>query len=297
MHMGKGLVACVSCDWPEADRELTTALAIYRNRCPGTFFERSNTQRVLFVNLVSSGDLVRLQRRVVQAAHEAERRGDRFATSVAMLGDSVYGWLCESDPEWLLMRVDKALEDWPTDRYLTPHVGHLQSSVQTDLYLGRTRSAWERVARAWPRVRSAGFLISEYLDVRLRFLRARAACGVLGSEHTDAEGRVLLAVVRADLRRLERSDLSVARVYAGAVRACSANAMGKSTEAEASLSQLLRTAESAAMPLHGAAASIAIGTIGGGSEGERLSSTGYEWFESRGVREPSSFVRMLLPTF
>jgi tetratricopeptide (TPR) repeat protein len=293
--MAEGVMHWQSGRWREAISPLDSALAIYRTECRSVFFEIAIVHMYLYASLALAGEIARLRSTLLGETAVDQRRNDRFALHGALLGESVVGWLADGDAASVLARADEVISEWPAGSFLMQHYHHLTTTVQADIYLGNGAGAWRRMTAAWPRLIRAGFLNLDCPALGLRFLRARAALALLATDATPTHRRTRLAGVRREARRMERSTLPAARAFSAIVRAGVAAAGGDTEGCAAELRAARAAAGYAHMPLHGAAAEIALGHVIGGDEGDALAGSGRTWMAAQGIADPERMSATVCP--
>ena len=278
--------------WREALEHGRATEALVRAAEIGASWDLAALQGFMLSALANMGDIRELTRRAHELVQDAERRRDQYALRVFRTGDAVLIWLAADRVEMALQFADDTLVDYEIDQFTSQHRHHMVASVQAHLYAGQPSPAWDRVDRAWPLLRRAGFLWMDCLGTQLRYLRACTALAMARQSTSHSKASFLRAAGR-EARRIARSELPMAAPMAHAIEAGIAGARGQRDAQRRALSAAIYGFDRAEMALHGAAArwhAAAAGLVDK-EEGE-VSRT---WMAQQGIVRPELMARAVVP--
>jgi hypothetical protein len=269
-----------------------TAEALLRTTEIGASWDLAALHGFMLSALANRGELRELARRAEQLVQDAERRRDRYALRVYRTGDAVLIWLAADRVEMALQLAEETLIDYEANQFTSQHRHHMVAAVQAHLYAGEPAPAWERVVRAWPLLRRAGFLLMDCLGTQLRYLRACTAVAMARESASRARGR-FLRVARHEADRIARSSQPMAAPMARAVSAGVAGLEGRRDAQRAALASAIAGFERADMALHRAAACWHAATAGAVREEDRDASRA--WMAQQEIRCPELMARAVVP--
>jgi len=211
---------------------------------------------------------------------DALERGDLFSAVNMRTGLANLAWIAADDPVGARRVVAEAMASWSQQGFYLQHYFELVALAQIDLYEGDGASALARVHAAWLDLRHSQLMRIEYLRYVLVHLRGRA--GVAAGALDEAAGAA---------RRLEAMG-GQARGPALLLRAAIAEQQG---QRETAL-RALRSARARfdADGLRGylfAAHHVEARLVGDAAQAAAADA----YFAAERVRNPASFVRMMIP--
>jgi hypothetical protein len=298
-------IAFYDARWRDALELCRRAEVVLRERCRAPVWEMTTVRLFSLASLVHLGELAELRDSLPGLLEQATARGDLLGAASLASGLPNMAWLASDQPAEARARVDDAIQLWRQNAYQFQHYLHLVASVHIDLYIGDGRSAWSRITKAWPQLRSSFLLVCQNVRMTALHLRARAAVAVVtegarsGSTppglRRAARHAFLLRSAEQDAARLEREGIRWAAPLAAAVRAQVAAARGRTGEAIAVLDRAARLFEGIDMALYVAALQYSQGALLGGDRGRDLRQTGEQWMRKHGVKQPARLAAMLVP--
>jgi tetratricopeptide (TPR) repeat protein len=292
-HQSTGTAAYFAARWRSAFDHCERALAIFRERCRGTDWEKVTVESFALTALAHMGELRQLASRLPTAIEDADARDDLYASMGFRMGAPAIVLLADDQPAEARALADRAIAAWPPGRFLVQHYLHLVSTVQTQLYEGDGGGAWQTVNAAWDSLRTAGILIIGCVRVELLHLRGRAALAALRSDPARY-GRVV-GDVRRIVRRLRRERLPSAATFADLLAAGLAVCTDRRDEVLSALAIAGRAADAADLHLHAAAAAIRAADGAPTSHRTSAARAARAWLDEQGVRRPEAFVGMVAP--
>ncbi len=279
---------------PDGIAHAERAITFLREKCTGVAWELTAAYTLLFGNLCWSGRVSTVQTLLPQLIKEGTARGDvNVEVSLRLISQTHYAYLSADKPEECLRELGLGVRRLSNKGFLMPQLGALFMKVETYLYMGQYRKAREELVREWSAM-SKSFILRtrKNLTISAIFLRGRVGLSCWLDDRTNI---LLQREVEGCAKQLKRIKFAWARplsniLYAGL-------AVGRGLRSQAI--ELLQTAYEGLdeIELHGlaSAARHVAGTLRDDEPGGALIRQAADFFESENVRDPASFVRMLLP--
>jgi serine/threonine protein kinase len=290
----RGFAAVVQGRAPEALALSDSAAKVIPTVGPGVYWGLRSAQLNALWALGDLGELGELSRRLERIVDEAVACGDVWtATTLRTGGSFTLGWLCKHPPDEIRAWVAEGVKRWTRRVYHNQHMFAAWTLVLLDLYEGKGRAAYRRMAPEFMRGQQALKFKMEVVHTQARFLRGRTA--LLAAAESDArERQSLLQVARRDARWLRTEGPAHVRHQTALLEAGIADVMGERDPCLAALRDAVEQAEAGHHPLWVAAARMRLGGLLG-EEGGALREAGEVFLRSQGVAHPSRMVRMLVP--
>ena len=303
-------------EWRRARQMAERAERIYLDYCSGVTLEIATTRHFLMLALLQLGEVAEMKLRVPNYIADAEQCGDRFTSTSFRNGCMNIVWLVDDAPDEARQAAARAMRPWRNRGFLLQHYEGMYAHATIDLYRGDGPRAWQRIARDWPRLKSAQLLGVEQLHLEALSLKGRAA--LAAATHDPATMRApevrprdeeeleliplpsrtaLLNEARAAARRIQRQKLGWSDPLAGLLLAGIDAAEARTDAAAHRLEDLIAALDLQDMALYAAVARRRLGQLrasGGGAESIRHAS---DAFVGQGVRDPAAFVRLFAPGF
>jgi len=222
-----------------------------------------------------------LQERVPAELADALERGDLFSAVNMRTGLANLAWLAADDPVGARRVVVEAMASWSQQGFYLQHYFELLALSQIDLYEGDGARALARIHAAWPAVRHSQLLRIEYLRSVLLHLRGSAA--VAAGALDEAAGAA---------RRLDALSAQHARARALLLRAAIAERRGQREAALLALRSARARFDADGLRAYLFAAHHVEGRLVGDAAQTAAADA---YFAAERVRNPDSFVRMMLP--
>lgn len=267
-------------------------------RAIGVAWERAVVHSYWLFALALTGEATALEQRRRIALEDALARRDRLAESHCRSGYTALTWLfrddvaaARRDRATMLGAVHRDHRDraeanrWPESAFGTPDYHALLADCHIDLYAGDAQAALARIDAAWPLMERALLLRITFVNVDLRFLRARCA---LAASTTSPRPRALRKLAAREAARIARDRNPVARPYHALLRGLLAPDPAVLGDAERGFDEL-------AMAGHAAAARFRRGELIGGGDGERLCGEACERLRAAGIVRPEGIIAMYAP--
>jgi hypothetical protein len=186
------------------------------------------------------------------------------------------------------------MAQWAQRGFQRPHYHHLLTLVQTRLYRGRAREAWDLMARHDERLRQR--LFTQVQHTRVEVANCRARCALARAADGDDGPRMRAAASRA-ATAIARERMPWSNPFARLIRATVAFQEGDLDAAGQGLSAAIDEFAAADMTLYATAARWRLGSVLGGERGNALREETAAWFASQGARNPVALNRVLAPGF
>ena len=273
-------------------------VAELRSECTGVNWDVAMSLSFGLSAQVFLGQFRQLNETIPELLDDAERRGDRYVTTVFRSGYLVFLPLADDRPEDAFRAAEATIEDVPSDRFTAFHFHHFNAATNALLYEGKAWSAWSLIEQRWPLIKQAGFLHLACIGSLLRELRARGALAAARDAHKAVSGldeRVFLPVAlkEADAIAVDR------RPTPTPWRPVSAPVLRRSREINPAKRAALLTAISgfnaAEMSVHHAAGRVRLGILTGGQEGSDMVATSKSFLMTQGVKNPDAMTALLFP--
>ena len=279
-----------------ARRHCERAEAELRSRCSGVAWEVDSMFVFTLWSLYQTGELAELARRIRRGLGEAERRGDRYVTTLLRTGALNFVWLAEDDPQGARAQAEEAMQKWSHQGFLMQHEDALVAHANIDLYLGDAPSAHRRVTELWPALRRSLLLTVQFTRVEALELRGRAALAAACSGRSaPSAARRLLRAAERDARRIGGERMVWSAPLASLLLSGVAGARGEREAAVLHLRRAVSEFEQSEMKLGAAVARRRLGELVGGSEGAALRETAEDWMKRQGVTSPARVTALFAP--
>jgi tRNA A-37 threonylcarbamoyl transferase component Bud32/tetratricopeptide (TPR) repeat protein len=290
-RLGFGVAAYLQGQWPKALRLCTEAEQIFQEHCTGVAWECARARAYGLWSMSYLGELARMNARVPHLLKAAQERGDICDATNLGAAHTNIGWLALDQPELARDEVTRAMRPWPVRGLQVQHYYQLLSLTQIDLYLGRGRTAFERVGRELPRLVDSWLSRIEGIRIGMKFLRARAALAAMVDEQTDP----IVQLTEAAARSIASEHAPWSGGLASMVQAQVACLMGDGDRAARRLERAIDQLGAASMGLHAAVARRRLGELMGGEEGRAFVARADAWMREHGVSRPEPMALVLAP--
>jgi len=291
--LARGVSGYLEGRWRDALSACDGAESVFRDRCTGVAWELDTAHAYALWALSHLGEWAELGRRFPVLVNEARERGDLYAEMNLSTYILSVVRIADDDPGSAREGLRRVAGQWSRDGYHVQHNDLVWAAVQTDLYAGDGRAAWDRITGHWPTLSRSLLMRVQFIRVAMLGLRAR--CALAAS--TPAGAGPLLRVAARDAARLERERLPWADAQALTVRAGLAALRGRHGGAAAHLREAAARFRGCDMPLCAAAADLRLGAITGGPAGDALAGQAAAWMNSQAVRRPDRVADLFAPGF
>jgi hypothetical protein len=279
--------------WRDGHERNEQALAIFRGRCTGVFWEAASAEAFSLWSLFYLGELAEIGRRLPALIKQARDRSDLYDATNLRASHTNIWWLVTDDPERAAAEAIDAVREWSPKAFHLQHYYELHALTECDLYRGWGVAAHERVHRGWPELGRAYLFQVRTIKLEMLFLRARTALTLARSSAT--EGPRALALAAADARRLEAAKMPWTTALAALVRAGVAVGQGRRDSARQLYRDAARQLDAAEMRLHAACARRRHGQLFADGDGAKLVDEAEAWMRAQGVVNPSRLSAVIAP--
>ncbi len=291
--------------WRAAAETARNAMELHRRERGRYDFELAIARGYRVSAMVLLGDIEAARSETLAAIEDARQRGDQYVLRLFYSGYWVYIGLCDDDPEAVLSQSSELLSDALEDRFTSLHWAYFNATTNALIYAGEPWQAWSLVVRFWPLIERTGFLHLACIGSHLREIRARAALAAAscGREAPPAElarwtRDRLIRIARTDARRIGRTrTLSHAGATAAAISCGIESLVGDQRSARRLAEVAVAGYRSAEMALHGAAASLQLGRLTPGKDGDELCRSATAWLNERGVQSADRMTALIFPSY
>jgi len=291
-----GIMAFLRGDWRAGLDGVVAGEELFRQHCPGAFFELAMCRlyRVWSLYFLGEvGEMGALMRRYIE---EARDRGDLYAATNMRSTLSNVVWLVQDDVAEARAQAGDAIARWSRRDFLMQHYYDILARGHIDLYAGDGATPAALLRDAWPRIRRAMILRIQYVRATLWDLRARAAlCQARARDAADPGRAALLRDAARDARRLARERMPWTSALADLLLTQIALASGDEARARRGFARAAAGFERTEMKLHLAALRWRHGARLGGPSGETLAADGERFLRGEGAVDLPRLTAMLVP--
>jgi len=288
----RGMIANLSGNWRKAYELCDAAADIWRERCTGTAWEQTISNRYRLSALILLGELAEVSRQVPSLLSAALEQGNLFAAMDLRTRLNVI-WLAADQPDKARAEVVEALKSWSQEGFHLQHYVSLHALVQIEIYTGDSEVARKHVEGEWQALEDSQLFRTPGVALEARQLRARAILASCSVHRDDSK----LQLVEKMARRMEKVKMSWSKPYATLLRAAVAQQRGDDGKATRLLSEAVQMFERAEMRLYAAAARRRLGEKVGGERGQQLIAESDAWMTEQKIKRPDALTRMLAPGF
>jgi hypothetical protein len=283
---------CVG-EWPLAEIYCNRALEILRSQSTGTIWELNSAQVFRLGALLYQGKLRECAQELPVLLAAARERGNLyFETELRTRMNLV--WLAADQPDEGEREANEALRHWSHAGFHRIHYNYMVDRIQTELYRGRARAAWQAIADNWTALERTFLLRVQFQRVEAWYLRARCA---LFMSATEANARPFLSIARADARRIAREKMAWSDPLASLLSATVTYLEGQPEVARDKLTEAAAGFERMHMKLYAAVARRRLDELTRDDlsrEGRRQAD---EWMARQGIVDATRLTRLIAPGF
>jgi hypothetical protein len=293
VSLARGIAASLEGRWRDGCTLCDRAEGIFREYCTGVMWELGTAHRFALWPLMYLGEVAEIGRRLPRLLKEARERDDLYAVTNLSLVVRSFWRLARDEPERARQELEQTMARWTPHGFHVQHMNRLYDEAQIDLYLGRGRSALERLTAQWPALKRSHLLRVQQVRIFMLHLRARSALAAA----TGADSAALLDLAEGDARTLRREAMPWAGALAGLVRAGVARVRGHVNLATQLLGDAVSACTAADMHLHAAAARHFLGKLTAGPAGQQLVAGADAWMAGQGIQDREKMAAVLVPGF
>jgi len=291
--MWAGIAAFLTGKWVAATERCGRAVTLLRDHCTGVTWELNLAQNFFLFSVVYRGELREAASHWRGLLQSARERGNCYlvlelSTRLSLL------WLAADQPLEAEREADDAVSRWSQRGFERPRYLQLLTKIQTCLYVGRPREAWELVERHQGELGRPLFRRVQHTRIEIANWRARCALAVAAH---GRDVRRLHAVALGQAKRIERERMSWSNPFAMLIRATVAYQQGDADAAVEGLTAAVASFTAAEMHMHAAVCRWRLSTFVGGERGATLRTEATRFMTDQDVRNATAFLRVLAPGF
>ena len=291
--LADSLTACGTGQWARALASSERTVAILRDECIGVTWEMTMAQNTLIWGLMYLGEIGEVSRRVPALLADANRRGNLYlATELRTRCNFV--WLAADDPDGGEREVSDAIARWSQKGFHRQHYSAMLARLQTALYRGNPRAAWDEFTATEPALRRSMLLRVQAIRIETNYMRGRSALAVAAA---DPAARRMRAIARSQRRRIAAERMPWSTPIARLLQAGIAWVDGRRDAALTLLDEALGQFERADMRLYAAVTRRRLGALRDDDRGRALFDAAQAWMAAQNIRNPAALTRMLAPGF
>jgi hypothetical protein len=199
----RGASAFLVGDWDATHAHSTRALTMMRDQYVATTWELNSASAFRLYARLLQGELREVSRELPGLLASSRERGNLyFETELRTRANLV--WLAADKPDEGVEAASEAMRRWSHAGFHRQHYTYMLDRVQTELYRGDARAAWQVVANNQKALQRAQLLRIQFLRIEAAYMRARCALLMAASgEHP----RPFLAIARRDARTIAREKM------------------------------------------------------------------------------------------
>ena len=280
-------------DWPATQTYSERALGIMRDQYVATLWELNSAQVFRVSALVIQGKLREASAEMPALLAAARERGNLYFETELRTRMNVV-WLAADEPDEGEREADEAMRQWSHAGFHRQHYCYMLDRVQTELYRGRARAAWQEIAGHWKSLERSYLLRIQFQRLEAWSLRARCALLVAA---TEGNAHRFLAIARNDARRIAREKMPWSDPLAHLLIAAVAHLERQTHVACDRLAEAAAGFERAHMGLHAAVARRLRAELTSGDASRAMRRQADEWMEAQGIVNPARITRLIAPGF
>jgi hypothetical protein len=252
------------------------------------------------ITCAALGDLQEVSVQLRSLVRDAMDRGDVTVSTNARIFQYLWrGWLRDGDSREVRAAIEEAMGRLSRGRYPSQQHWANGALAEMDLYDGRGREAFERVARDFPRARRARRFIVERVHVVARERRARCAILAASQETRPSERARLLRVARRDARWLRSAPPDYAKPWGDVVEAGVCSVQGDRAGTVAALERAIEGLDRAHDRFAAACVRMRLGALLGSADaagrGRAILEAGEAFMRAQGVKDPHRLAAGVVP--
>jgi eukaryotic-like serine/threonine-protein kinase len=291
--LGRGASAFLVGDWPAAQANCDRAISMLQAQSAGTIWELNIAHVFRLGALLYQGKLRESAREVAALLASAKGRGNLyFETELRTRMNLV--WLVADEPDEGEQQANEALQQWSNVGFQRIHYNYMVDRIQTELYRGRARAAWQAIAENWTPLERALIFRVQFQRIEARYLRARCAL-LMAATEGNAPG--FLSIARGDARRIAREKMAWSDPLSYLLLATVAHLEGKPQIAYEKLAEAAAGFERAHMKLYVAVARRRLGELAHDDASQERRRQADQWMAEQGIVSPSRITRLIAPGF
>jgi serine/threonine protein kinase len=280
VQFAEGMIEFAKGRWGTARFCLENGVATFREKgAIGRRWDIVYCRSFVLLMLWMEGNVPEIRRNIRDCMLEAS--GNLTFEAIIALRVGALVALCDDNPAEADGLVSDVKAVRPAAPWRLQHEFEAIARAEIDLYRGRARYAWDRLAISWRQSKAAGFYQVHFFFLIALILRARCALGA-----------GLLTQAERDIRRLLRRREMWVVAIGHALEASLLAARGERTRALRMLEVAIAGLAEGDLGLYAAAARFRLAELRADSQGQQLV---HDELIARSIRAPERLVSSLLP--
>lgn len=291
-----GIVAGCLGQWKRSVEEFTHSEIIFRKHCAGTSVDIDRGYYWVFNSYIFMGELNQLFDRLPEVLKDINDRGNLIGEINLRLRTTYMKFLVDDEVEKAKEELDKTIERWSKKGFQMQHFWHLFGQVQSFLYAGDAKAAWQLLNEKWPTIKKTFFLRIQSFYIQILHLRARSAIALVAQDLSSPSfTSKLLKAAERDAKALEKENMLWGNAFAKQVQASVAELKGEREKAITLATLAKEYFEKADMFLYANAINRRKGQLMANSEGKMLIEKADIWMNNQQIKNPKAMANMLVP--
>ncbi|MEZ4324194.1 MAG: protein kinase [Polyangiales bacterium] len=284
VHFAQGIVAYTEWRLMDAERALQASETVILAAVSGGSWELTTGRLFRYFSAIAAGRFRSALHDLSEHREDARRRRDLYATAVLGTAGAAFQHLADDKPEAAHLALDTALDGWPDEPFLMPHMLRSVTRAVVLLYEGRNDEAFAMALATHHRARRAGLLRHQINRARVDQLVACCAARIGDTRRARRHAHALLKHRLGGLAPAGHMVLG----------ALAANA-GDHRRAERALRLAVEGLASTEFAAWRAAACSALARFVAPTEAARLEAVADHWVACEGIVAPQRMYALFVP--
>ena len=289
--LAKSMCSFLVGDWAKARGFAYSAERVFEQSPAGAMWELASARTFGLWSSFYLGDIGAIQARVLNFIHEAEARGDRYASTLHRTGLVTIAWLASDDAETARQQVKEAEAGWSRDTFDFQQYLNTLGHCLVDLYEDSGERAHRRITEIWPALSRSLSLRIQNLRIEAWYLRGVSA--IAAAQRGSCSKRLREAERCASSLQDER--LGWALTLSKLISAGVASYRGQQERALAHWRAAEIVGRQNHMSVFAELAALRRGSALGGDDGARLARQSSEALLAQQIREPLRLAAVFAP--
>lgn len=280
----RGILAYTEWRLTDTERDLHESEAVLLGASAGISWELTTGRLFRYFSALAGGRYRSALHDLAEHREDARRRRDVYATAVLGTAGAAFQQLAGDNAAGALMALDEALDDWPAEPFLLPHLLQAVTRAFVYAYQGRFEEAYTLAVATHKQASRAGLLRHEINRARVDQLVASCAARHGDTRRATRHARALLKHPLGGLA-------PAGQMVLGALAAEAGDKMGAERALRAAVTELMDT-EFASWR---AAACAALAHLVPADEAAALNEVAEQWVSAEGIVAPRKLYAVFVP--
>jgi len=287
-----GIAAGCFGQWKLCIERFAQAEAFLRQNCTGVSAELDTASYWTFTSLYFIGDFNQLFSRMPTVLKDIRERGSLIGETMLRLRTTYIKFLANDEIDNAKTELEESISRWSQKAFQMQHFWHLFGQVQTLLYEGKAKAAYELLKEKWTRITRSFLLRIQSFYLQILHLQARTIIALVAQEPSFIS---LLKVAKNNARLIEKENMPWGNAFAKQIYASIAAIKGEKEKATKLLAETEKNFESVDMLLYATAVRHRRGELLGNDQGNHLIETSRLWMSNQQIKNSSAITNMLVP--